>query len=128
MSLLRITSPHAHGPLSTTRVMQTVLLATLPGVAALAWFFGPGVLVNIAVTSFFAIAFEAAALLAARDADADAEALLLPEARERAHLELERRRLRLEGVGLRAAEHGAGHAQRLEDINASVCQQANPSG
>jgi electron transport complex protein RnfD len=62
MSLLRITSPHAHGPLSTTRVMQTVLLATLPGVAALVWFFGPGVLVNIAVTSFFAIAFEAAAL------------------------------------------------------------------
>ena len=62
MSLLRITSPHAHGPLSTTRVMQTVLLATLPGVAALVWFFGPGVLVNIAVTSLFAIAFEAAAL------------------------------------------------------------------
>jgi electron transport complex protein RnfD len=62
MSLLRITSPHAHGPLSTTRVMQTVLLATLPGVAALVWFFGPGVLVNIAVTSFFAITFEAAAL------------------------------------------------------------------
>ncbi|MHA7817038.1 MAG: electron transport complex subunit RsxD [Pseudohaliea sp.] len=62
MSLLRITSPHAHGPLSTTRVMQTVLLATLPGVAALVWFFGPGVLINIAVTSLFAIAFEAAAL------------------------------------------------------------------
>lgn len=62
MALLRITSPHVHGPLSTTTVMQSVLLATVPGVAALTWFFGPGVLVNIAVTSAVAIACEALVL------------------------------------------------------------------
>ena len=27
--------------------MQTVLLATLPGVVVLTWFFGPGTLINI---------------------------------------------------------------------------------
>jgi electron transport complex protein RnfD len=59
VALLRITSPHAHGPLSTTDVMQSVILATVPGVAALTWFFGPGVLVNILVTSAVAIACEA---------------------------------------------------------------------
>ena len=48
MSLMRVTSPHAHGPLTTATVMRTVLLATLPGVIALTHFFGFGTLVNIA--------------------------------------------------------------------------------
>ena len=48
MALLRVTSPHAHGPMSTPRVMQQVLLATVPGVIVLTHFFGFGVLVNIA--------------------------------------------------------------------------------
>ena len=41
MGFLRITSPHGHGPLSTSKVMQTVLLATLPGVIAMTWFLDP---------------------------------------------------------------------------------------
>lgn len=62
MALMRVTSPHAHGPLSTARVMQTVLLACIPGVAALTWFFGFGTLVNIAWACLVGLASEALAL------------------------------------------------------------------
>lgn len=62
MALLRITSPHAHGPMTTSRVMQNVLLATIPGVIVLTHFFGFGVLVNIAWAALLALAFEALAL------------------------------------------------------------------
>jgi len=63
MRLLRVSSPHTHGPLGTQQVMLQVLLATLPGVTALCWFFGPGVLVNILWGCLLALAFEAVALL-----------------------------------------------------------------
>jgi len=59
---MRITSPHAHGPMSTARVMQNVLLATVPGVIVLTHFFGFGTLVNIIWASILALAFEALAL------------------------------------------------------------------
>lgn len=62
MSLVRITSPHAHGPQRTARVMQKVLLATVPGVLVLTWFFGFGTLVNIAWGCLVALACEALAL------------------------------------------------------------------
>ena len=62
MALMRVTSPHAHGPLSTQKVMQTVLLATLPGVLALTWYFGFGTLVNVAVACSTALITEALAL------------------------------------------------------------------
>jgi H+/Na+-translocating ferredoxin:NAD+ oxidoreductase subunit D len=62
MALLRITSPHTHGPLSTQRVMQYVLLATVPGIIVLTSFFGFGTLVNIAWGCLLALAFEALAL------------------------------------------------------------------
>ncbi|GAB3289000.1 electron transport complex subunit RsxD [Parahaliea aestuarii] len=62
MALLRVTSPHAHGPASTQKVMQQVLLATVPGVIALIHFFGFGVLVNIAWAALLALAFESLAL------------------------------------------------------------------
>jgi electron transport complex protein RnfD len=62
MSLMRVTSPHAHGPLSTATVMRTVLLATLPGVIALTHFFGFGTLVNIAWACLVGLACEALAL------------------------------------------------------------------
>ncbi len=62
MALMRITSPHAHGPMSTARVMQDVLLATVPGVIVLTHFFGFGTLVNIIWASILALAFEALAL------------------------------------------------------------------
>jgi electron transport complex protein RnfD len=62
MALLRVTSPHTHGPQSTGRVMQQVLLATVPGVIVLTHFFGFGTLVNILWGSLLAVAFEALAL------------------------------------------------------------------
>ena len=62
MSLVRVTSPHAHGPLTTAQVMRTVLLATIPGVVALTHFFGFGTLVNIAFACIVALACEALAL------------------------------------------------------------------
>ena len=62
MSFLRITSPHGHGPLTTAQVMQTVLLATLPGVVVLTWFFGPGTLINILFGGAVALACEYASL------------------------------------------------------------------
>ncbi len=62
MALLRITSPHAHGPLTTARVMQYVLLATVPGIIALTHFFGFGTLVNILWGGLVALACEALAL------------------------------------------------------------------
>lgn len=62
MALLNVTSPHAHGPLSTATVMQLVLLATVPGVAALVWIFGAGVLVNLAISAAVSLVCEAAIL------------------------------------------------------------------
>ncbi|MFK7830867.1 MAG: electron transport complex subunit RsxD [Congregibacter sp.] len=62
MSLLVVTSPHAHGPLSTAQVMRTVLYATLPGVAALSYYFGAGVVVNILVGAIIALLCESLAL------------------------------------------------------------------
>ncbi len=63
MALMRITSPHAHGPTSTTWVMQNVLLALVPGVIVLTHFFGFGTLVNIIWGCILAVAFESLALL-----------------------------------------------------------------
>ena len=62
MALMRLTSPHAHGPMSTQRVMQSVLLATIPGVIVLTHFFGFGTLVNSLWGSIVALACEALAL------------------------------------------------------------------
>ncbi len=63
MALMRITSPHAHGPMSTNRIMQNVLLALIPGVVVLTSFFGFGTLVNIIWGCALALAFETIALL-----------------------------------------------------------------
>jgi len=62
VSLMRITSPHTHGPARTSKVMQQVLLATLPGLLVLTHFFGFGTLVNVLWAAVLAIAFEALAL------------------------------------------------------------------
>jgi electron transport complex protein RnfD len=64
MALLRVTSPHAHGPARTERIMQQVLLSTVPGVIALTYFFGFGTLVNILWAALLALAFESLALVA----------------------------------------------------------------
>lgn len=62
MALLKITSPHAHSPIDTGWVMRQVILATLPGVLALTWFFGFGTLVNIIWAGIVAVASEALVL------------------------------------------------------------------
>ncbi|AQA19887.1 electron transport complex subunit RsxD [Halioglobus japonicus] len=62
MALMRITSPHAHTARSTSDLMQNVLLATVPGVLVLTYFFGFGTLLNIAWACVLAIAFESLAL------------------------------------------------------------------
>ncbi len=62
MALMRLTSPHAHGPMSTQRVMQYVLLATVPGIIVLTYFFGFGTLVNIVWGCIVAVACESLAL------------------------------------------------------------------
>ena len=62
---LPISSPylHASGPLySTSNIMLQVLLAGLPGVVALVYFFGWGVIVNICVASLTALLCEAVVL------------------------------------------------------------------
>ncbi|WP_372865235.1 electron transport complex subunit RsxD [Spongiibacter sp.] len=62
MAFLKLSSPHAHGPMSTPKVMRLVLLATVPGLLALSWFFGFGTLINVLWASLSALAFEALAL------------------------------------------------------------------
>lgn len=62
MAFLRASSPHTHNPNTTSRVMRDVLLATIPGVAVLTWFFGLGTLSNIVIASVFGLGLEAAIL------------------------------------------------------------------
>jgi Na+-translocating ferredoxin:NAD+ oxidoreductase subunit D len=59
MILARSSSPYQHNPLNTSRVMQLVLLATLPGLVALTWNFGWGTLINIVIATTVAVACEA---------------------------------------------------------------------
>ncbi len=62
MAFMRITSPHAHKPGDTGDVMRLVLLATIPGLIALSYFFGPGSLMNVVMASATAVTCEAAIL------------------------------------------------------------------
>ena len=57
-----ISSPHLHGPASVTRVMGTVILALLPGLAAYAWAFGPAVLIQVGLAVVVAVTAEAVLL------------------------------------------------------------------
>lgn len=59
MAFIRVSSPHLHRPLSTNKVMQTVILATLPGLAALTLLFGWGSLINVIIASVVGLTFEA---------------------------------------------------------------------
>ncbi len=56
------TSPYGRLPNRVTGVMAQVLLALVPGVAAMIWYFGWGVVINIAIASATALAAEAAVL------------------------------------------------------------------
>ena len=55
-------SPYFRQPASVRSVMLRVLVALLPGIAAYVWFFGAGVLVQIALASLAALAGEVAIL------------------------------------------------------------------
>jgi electron transport complex protein RnfD len=52
-------APHYPPPTTVSGVMRQVLFALAPAIAAHAWYFGPGMLVQIAVACAFALAFEA---------------------------------------------------------------------
>ncbi|RTZ73229.1 MAG: electron transport complex subunit RsxD [Gammaproteobacteria bacterium] len=56
------TSPYGQLPNSVTRLMALVLLALVPGVAALVWYFGWGVMINIVIATTTAVAAEAVIL------------------------------------------------------------------
>jgi Na+-translocating ferredoxin:NAD+ oxidoreductase subunit D len=55
-------APHIRPATSVTRVMGEVLLALVPAVVAWSWYFGPGIVYNIAVAAVVALACEAAVL------------------------------------------------------------------
>jgi len=60
MALIRVTSPHVHKANRTADVMRLVLLATLPGLLAMTFFFGWGTLINVIWASLLAVGMEAA--------------------------------------------------------------------
>jgi electron transport complex protein RnfD len=62
MQFPTFTSPHTEQPFSVTAVMLQVILALIPGVIAMIWYFGWGVLINIALAIGFALGFEALVL------------------------------------------------------------------
>ncbi|WP_163835024.1 electron transport complex subunit RsxD [Spartinivicinus ruber] len=62
MSLIRMSSPHTHSQNQSTKVMQWVLIALLPGILANCYFFGYGVLINLAWATVIALASEALVL------------------------------------------------------------------
>lgn len=57
--MLRVTSPHTHAARSSGQIMRLVVLATLPGLAALTLFFGWGSIFNVLLASATALASEA---------------------------------------------------------------------
>jgi len=56
------TSPHIHSDKSVGRVMRQVLYALIPGIFCATWFFGWGIIINIAVASVTALIAEVALL------------------------------------------------------------------
>lgn len=57
-------APHYSPDVTVQRVMRDVLIALTPGIAAYCWYFGWGLLVQIALAVGFALAFEALTLRA----------------------------------------------------------------
>jgi len=62
MALIRLSSPHVYKANSTANVMRLVLIATLPGILAMTFFFGWGTLIQLVLACTLALAFEAAIL------------------------------------------------------------------
>ena len=61
-------SPHKIGPQSVTQVMGLVLLALVPGTLAMWWYFGWGVLINLAIAIGAAVVAESAIMTLRRRA------------------------------------------------------------
>ncbi len=57
-----VSSPFAGRLNRTDQIMFQVILALIPGTLAMVWYFGWGVLINMALASFFALACEALAM------------------------------------------------------------------
>lgn len=55
-------APHLPATTSVAQVMQQVLYALVPGIAAHCWYFGPGILLQILLAVLFAVGFEALTL------------------------------------------------------------------
>jgi len=62
MKLLTLSSPHTTRSFSTADVMRLVILALIPGIIALTYFFGPGHLIQIIIAATTAIVAEAGIL------------------------------------------------------------------
>jgi electron transport complex protein RnfD len=62
MRFKTLTSPHVLADTSIGQVMRRVLYAMLPGIVALIWFFGWGILVNLVIATVVAVVAEAAIL------------------------------------------------------------------
>lgn len=62
MAFMKLSSPHAHGANHTSDVMKQVMLACIPGLLMLSYFFGPGSLINVIMACFCSVVFEAAIL------------------------------------------------------------------
>lgn len=60
--MLTLSSPHTHGSNSTSKVMLTVILATLPGLLVTTLLFGYGTLINVLLAVATAMATEALVL------------------------------------------------------------------
>ena len=59
-----ISSPHVPRVNRVNRIMLDVLLALVPGMLAMTWFFGWGLLINLVLAVTFAVVAEAAVMLA----------------------------------------------------------------
>jgi electron transport complex protein RnfD len=59
MQFPTLSSPHTSRPNSVDRVMLMVILALMPGAAAMIWYFGWGILINMVLATLVAVAAEA---------------------------------------------------------------------
>ncbi|MEH6445127.1 MAG: electron transport complex subunit RsxD [Oceanospirillaceae bacterium] len=62
MAFIKITSPHVQRPTKTADIMRLVIIATLPGLIAMTFFFGWGTLVNVVLASATALLCETACI------------------------------------------------------------------
>jgi len=66
MAGMVVSSPHSARVNRTDQVMLQVILALIPGTLALVWYFGWGVVINMALATVFAVAAEAAVMILRR--------------------------------------------------------------